>query len=114
MLHHKAKVSKYILKWVSESTIDVHKITEEHLCPISPDVSLDKGMIRGSNLYSVCKCGESVGCNLNSRILSDSTARIEKNTHVKLNLGSWLCLVKYEKRGILCRVTNSPQTVLID
>jgi hypothetical protein len=114
MLNHKPKVSKNILKWVSESTIDVHKITEEDLCPISPDESLDKGMIRGSHLKSIGKCGESVGCNLNSRILSDSTARIEKSTHVKLNLGWGQCLVKYEKCGILCRVTNSPQSVLID
>jgi hypothetical protein len=114
MFNHKAKVSKYILKWVSESTIDVHKISEEDLCPISPDESLDKGMIRGSHLFSVYKRRESVGCNLNSRILSDSTARIEKGTHVKLNLSSWQCLVKYEKCGILSRVTNSPNPVLID
>jgi hypothetical protein len=114
MLNHNAKVSKNILEWVSESTVDVHKITEEDLCPISPDESLDKGMIRCSNLYSIGKCGESVGCNLNSCILSDSTAGIEKSTHVKLNLGCGKCLVKYEKCWILCRVTYSPQTVLID
>jgi hypothetical protein len=113
MLNHKAKVSKYILKWVSESTIDVHKISEEDLCPISPDESLDKGMIRGSNLYRVGKCGESVSCNLNSRILSISTACIEKGTHIELNLGWGKSLVKYEKCWILCRVTYSPQTVLI-
>ena len=89
MFYHKAKVSKYILKWVSESTIHVHKITEEHLCPISPDESLDKGMIRGSHLFSVCKCGEGVGCNLDSRILSSSTSGIEKGTHIKLKLGGW-------------------------
>ena len=43
MLNHEAKVSENILKWVPESTVEVHKITKEHLCAISPDKSLEKG-----------------------------------------------------------------------
>ncbi len=89
MLYHEAKVSKNILEWVPESTIEVHKITKEYLCLIIPDKTFDKSYIRGSQLHCVRIWYESVSGDLNRRILSDSTPCIEKSTHIELDLSSW-------------------------
>jgi len=89
MLYHEAKVSENILEWVPESTIEVHKITKEYLCLIIPDKTFDKCYIRGSHLHSVRIWYESVSGDLNRRILSDSTPRIEKGTHIELDLSCW-------------------------
>ena len=113
MLNHESKVSKNILEWVSESTIEVHKITKEYLCLVIPDKTFDKSYIRGSHLHSVRILYESVGSDLNRRILSDSTPRIEKGTHVELDLSCWEYLVKYEKWRNLWRVTYCPDPAVL-
>lgn len=102
------------MQWVPESTIEIHKIAKEYLSLIIPDKTFDKGQISGSHLNCVRVCSESVGGDLNRRILSDPTARIEKSAHVELDLGTWQYLVEDEKWRYLWRVTYRSHTVLTD